>query len=67
MINEVVTRAVKRMGGVAYVSSQMNVSKAYIYMVMNGLRPLSEEFAAHLGLEIKTIVRRKKSANKNPR
>ena len=57
-----VKRAVKRMGGVAYVSIKLGVSRAYIYMMMNGQRFPSKRIAALLGIEVerKTIVRQRR-------
>lgn len=52
MKNHVIAKAVKRMGGVAYVSAKLNVSRAYIYMLMNGERKLSKRIAPLLGLEV---------------
>ena len=56
MKNHVIAKAVKRMGGVAYVGSKLKVSNAYIYMLMNGQRLPSKRVAALLGLVVERRV-----------
>ena len=45
------------MGGVAYVSASLGVSRAYLYMLMKGQRYPSERIAGLLGLEVRRSVK----------
>jgi hypothetical protein len=57
MRNGLIKKIVKRMGGAQYVAKQLDVTPAYIYMLMNGDRLPSKRVAAFLGLRVEKKVK----------